>query len=414
MVSIIFSILLISNQVQAETLTFNQCLDELSKNAEIQSAEELVASKQYNIGSTRSAYLPKIAGNVSYQRGNLRSSTISNSEVTTAMSLSATQNVFSGFSTEASIDLAVAEMESASANLKIIKAKMRADLKTAFANLVYARETEKINKEFLRRREENLRMVELRFQNGRENKGSLLLSKAYLDQARLDYLKAKNNTITGQSDLKRILAWPDERKLEIIGEVPLLDDIQRDIEYKSIIRDVPGILQAEAQLKGAKAQLKNSKASFLPSLNLSGSVGRYDDRWVPEKENWSVGLDLSIPLFDGGKDYYAIKSAIAVENLNHKKIENLGKEILSLLKKSHLAVIEAKDEYKVTEAFLLAAQTRSEIARSKYNNGLMSFDEWDIIENDLILKAKNNLLAKKALTIAEAAWEQAQGIGAVR
>jgi outer membrane protein TolC len=67
----------------------------------------------------------------------------------------------------------------------------------------------------------------------------------------------------------------------------------------------------------------------------------------------------------------------------------------------------------VDEDFLKAANARAEIARSKYSNGLMSFEDWDIIENDLINRQKAVLQSRRDRVTAEAAWEQVLGNGAI-
>jgi outer membrane protein len=71
------------------------------------------------------------------------------------------------------------------------------------------------------------------------------------------------------------------------------------------------------------------------------------------------------------------------------------------------------EKLKVDQAFLDAAKTRADIARTKYNNGLMTFENWDIIENDLIQRQKSFLQSQRDRVVAEAAWEQAQGKGVI-
>jgi hypothetical protein len=48
------------------------------------------------------------------------------------------------------------------------------------------------------------------------------------------------------------------------------------------------------------------------------------------------------------------------------------------------AFVEAVEKTKVDNSFWEAASTRARIARQKYNNGLLTFEDWDVIENDLI------------------------------
>ena len=100
------------------------------------------------------------------------------------------QTLFDGFATRGNVDKARAETSVAVAKLLTQKAGASYELKTAFAQLLYAQELITILGEIIDQRERNLRMVELKYENGRENKGALLLSEAQLSQARLDLTQA--------------------------------------------------------------------------------------------------------------------------------------------------------------------------------------------------------------------------------
>ena len=63
--------------------------------------------------------------------------------------------------------------------------------------------------------------------------------------------------------------------------------------------------------------------------------------------------------------------------------------------------------------FLAAADLRAEIARTQYTTGLLSFEDWDLIENDLIDNQKAMLASLRDAVLAEAAWEQTLGKGAL-
>ena len=80
--------------------------------------------------------------------------------------------------------------------------------------------------ETIRRREENLRLVQLRFQGGRENKGSLLLSQAALAQARFDNLQARNAKRLAQAQLARVLGLDHYEDLDITSEIPVTAPVE--------------------------------------------------------------------------------------------------------------------------------------------------------------------------------------------
>src|SRR5690606_38333615 len=71
-------------------------------------------------------------------------------------------------------------------------------------------------------------------------------------------------------------------------------------------------------------------------------------------------------------------------------------------------------KFRIDEKFRKASNTRAEIARAKYNNGLITFEDWDIIENELIQRQTNYLQSKKDRVVRYATWENLLGRGAIQ
>lgn len=77
------------------------------------------------------------------------------------------------------------------------------------------------------------------------------------------------------------------------------------------------------------------------------------------------------------------------------------------------ALQDGVERAEVQKGFLNAAEVRAEIVRSQYTSGLLSFEDWDIIENDLITTQKQMISSQRDMVIAEADWERAQGRGTI-
>ena len=146
---------------------------------------------------------------------------------------------------------------------------------------------------------------------------------------------------------------------------------------------------------------------------MSGSVGREGPDWAPQNDRRTVGLNLTLPLFSGGKDYYATKSASASLEAASSGKDNVERQLFVRLRQTYAGYVEAAEKLKVDRQFVEAATARAEIARSRYDNGLMTFDDWDRIESDLIQRSKSLLVSRRDRVNAEAAWEQAQGKGVI-
>ena len=400
-----------------QKITFNEAMDlAVKNNLEVQASYEAYKASQYEKKGTRSNFFPKISANLSYDKSNSETIATGSSLTTDGYtgSLNLSQNLFNGFSDYASLKIADSNIMTSEANLQETKAQISYDLKSAVANYIYAKDSLILSKDILKRREDNLSMVELRFENGRENKGSVLLSKAYLEQAKLDFLMAQNAMNTSLTFLRRVLNLPEGAAIEITDGPPVVDKVEMITNYNDIIQNTPTAKRFKATLASASATLESKESGFYPSWNVNGSLGKTGQDFFPnDNKNWKIGTSLTWSFFDGGKDYYSTTSSNLLVKAAEKRLENQNLELKRVLIDSYSSFNEAVQSVKVSSAFLAAAKVRADISRSKYNNGLTTFDDWDIIENDLITRQKDNKTKIRNRLIAEASWEQTQGTGVI-
>lgn len=410
--SLIFLMTLGPLAAAATPLTWKQSLQRAAENnAELKAARANFESTQDLAKAARSGFLPTITLNTGLDRTSSTSDGVTTGgDNSYTASVTATQNLFAGFGDTGRVSQANANARASEASLNAVKAKASSDLKTAYEGLIHAKEYIKLTEEILRRRADNLRMVELRFSNGRENKGSVLLSKAYLSQAKLDDLQARNDLETTRAQLARVLGYDDPSDVDASEPVPLSPPPAAP-DFKKLATGTPDHLQAEAQDDAARAGVTVARAGFFPSLNLTGSVGKWGADYLPRDDRWSMGLTLSLPLFNGGRDAYTVRSAAAVSLAASLGKANVDRDLLAKLKQAYANFTEAVAKFEVDQNFRDAAVVRAEIARSKYNNGLLTFEDWDVIENDLINRQKAFVVSKQNRVLAEAAWELAQGTG---
>ncbi|MBI3778008.1 MAG: TolC family protein [Gammaproteobacteria bacterium] len=414
MISASMLVLALSAWAEAATvLNWEACVEEAAaNNPDLRAARASLEAAGFSAEGAYSGYLPQLSAGAAYTdtSGSAAATTTSDTTYSTTVSLS--QNLFAGFQDRAKVAQGAANRDAAAAGLAVAKAKLSQDLKSAFVGLRYAQDNVSLTENIARRREENLRLVELRFESGNENKGSYLLTKASLAQARYDNLQAQQDLVSAQAQLDRVLGRGGTEGLEVRGDIPLTEPGKAP-DFRQLAREVPDYQQAAAQQKSAAAGVTLARSGLYPSLNLSGSVGRVGDNWALDDTRRSVGLNLNIPLYSGGKDYYATKSAVSSLEAAASNTDSSEHQLLVRLKQTYASYVESAEKLKVDRAFLDAAMARADIARAKYNNGLMTFENWDIIENDLIQRQKSFLQSQRDRVVAEAAWDQAQGKGVI-
>lgn len=397
--------------VGMETLSWRQCVDSVvQNNAILRASQASVRATKYKEGGARSGFFPEISAGLNYNRakGDATDSRYSGS-------LSLSQDLFHGFQDIGQVRQAEANTAAARAQLQMDKAQASYDLKSAFEGVLYAKEYQKLTQEIIKRREDNLHLVRLRFENGQENKGSVLLSRAYLNDAHLSELKARDVLRVAGTQLAKVIGRDGADPIDVQGQVPLGPaPTEQRPDFKKIAIATPAYQQALARERAADQAVTVARSQFYPDLKLTGALGRSGAEFFPNQDStWSLGVGLSVPLFSGGKDYYNTESAISSRVASESQRIDVSRDLLSSLEQAYSNYLEADAQLKVDESYKEAAIVRAEIARKRYNTGLINFDDWDVIENDLIKRETSYLQSKRNRVTAEAAWEQTQGKGVI-
>lgn len=407
----------------ATTLGWEECVREAGvKNPDLKMAHATIDAAVYQTKAARGNFLPNLSGAASYSYGSIASSFSSGTGGSTIVptgdgtassystSLIASQNIFAGLHDVGAVAQGRANETVAREGLQTTRAKVSFDLKNAFAGMRYSQNALKLAQEIIRRRGNNLDMIALRFENGRENKGSLLLSKAYLEQARYDELLAKNAMRVAQEQLARVLGRDYSRDLYITGNVPM-PHVVEEKDVTGFAAVTPDYRQAVAQKKSAAAAVTVARSAFFPSLDLNTTLGKQKNDWLNNSGRWSVGATITLPFFNGWTDYYDTQSAKANLLAATSNESSIIHQMSVKLEQAYNGFVEATAKLRADRSFVEAVQVRAEISRERYNNGIISFDDWDIIENDLITKQKTAIQSERDLVINAAAWEQARGRG---
>jgi len=380
------------------------------RNSELRAARFDVQSAEDAVLASHSGFLPQVSAGVT--RTNVEGNAATSTSGGYSASITATQNLFSGFQDSARVRQAQASRDTSLATLAGVRARLSLDLKSAYAGLLYAQENIKLTARIVQRLEENVRLIELRYESGRENRGSLLLTRANLAQARYEQLQAQQSQFSARSQLARVLGRDDGNSLAVVADLPV-GDPGAVPDFEQLLPDVPDYQLALAQEKAAAAGLLLARSGFYPSLNLSGGVSREGPDWYPDGDRRTLTASVTVPLFNGGRDYYSARSSAATVSASAAFRENVERVARQRLQQTFNVYLEATEKQKVDDVYVEAAETRAQIARGKYNNGLMTFEDWDRIEADLIQRYKTALAGKRERILAEAAWEQAQGKGVI-
>lgn len=387
-------------------LTWQDCVREAKENhPDLVSAGEQIYQAESDKAITKSTYLPQISSDAA---GKTSKTAGKDSAETYSYGVSAKQLLFDGFKTAQDIAAAFANIKSAQYNYNVTSSDVRLRLRTAFVELLKAQELEDITEDIAKRRKQNLDLVQLRYEAGREHKGALLTSGADLARAEFEVTQAQRDISLSQRKLTKELGRSQKAQIKAEGnfEIAYVDEVP---DFESLTDNTPFLRQLIAKKDTAGFGLKSAEAEFFPEVYANLSAGRTASKWPPDKDEWSGGLSLSFPIFEGGSRIAKVDKARAKLNQTEADRRSGHDSIILTLEQTWKELQDAIDKVKVQQKFLEAAQERAKITQAQYSIGLVSFDDWSIIEDNLVQAKKAFLDAKANALIAQANWIQARG-----
>lgn len=390
-----------------EVLTWQDCVKEaLQNHPDLISAKEVVNQFKADKAITISTMLPQISTELS--QGTSRS-TQNITTNTSSFGVTAQQLLFDGFKTPYDIATASKNVKSSQYNYDVTSSNIRLRLRTAFISLLSAQELLTITKDIAQRRKQNADLVQLLYDGGMENRGSLLTAEANLAQAEFNIVQSERAITVAQRQLSKEMGRAAASSIQATGNLEVTTVKQEIPNFEALAISNPFLENLTAKTEAAQYALKSAKAEFFPQIFANASAGRTDTDWPLQHDDWSVGVTLTLPIFEGGRRWAGVSKARAI--LNQAKADERSSRdgVLLALEQSWITWQNAIDTVAVQKQVLQATDEREKIARVEYTNGLITFDNWTIIE-DNFAQAQTSLVAAQANAfIAEAQWIQAQG-----
>ena len=203
--------------------------------------------------------------------------------------------------------------------------------------------------------------------------GTATIVDTYEAQAKYDLAVAKE--ISDQNDLeikKRALQ-------QLIGKMPdrlapLKDKLALPLPQPSDMeqwvgasdKDSPVIAQFKAAYDIAAKEVDRSRAGHYPTLDLVGSYADNNNPTVTLSgaigpslgtKFTQVGLQLSIPLYQGGLTQSKVRQALANKNKAEQDLENTRRTVAQSVRQSYLGVTNGAAQVKAFEAALVSNQS---------------------------------------------------------
>jgi len=397
------------------TLTWEDCVRLATKeNPDLQASREAVLNSDAVRMGAYSALYPQISAsfgdNRNYQGANLYSP--HNYSTSYAEQLSISQLIFNGFATKGNIDQARAQLNGAFANLNGEKAALSFNLKSAFAQLLYAQKLIKISQDVIGIQQGNARLVRLLYEGGSEDKGNMELSQANLDQALFNLDQAIRTRDLSGVQLGVFVGQNLPPPVLAEGELQT-DALPVKPDFNKLALLTPTYFEHRAQVDAAAAGITIATSGWYPTVTANASADRSDSEFPLKNHGWSAGFSVSYPIFQGGATYFDVKAANASLRQALDNLRSGTNDAALTLAQMFKGMVDAEDNVRIQQEILDATALRYKISQADYRNGLMSFQDFNTITDAYVGQLQTLLSAQLSAVISEASWEEARGIGAI-
>lgn len=135
----------------------------------------------------------------------------------------------------------------------------------------------------------------------------------------------------------------------------------------------PAIVAARAQWEAAVAKVSATRAEGMPTVDATANFYQngYPNQGVqPVRSNvTTVGLTLTVPLFEGFDRTYKVRAAQAQAEQSEAQLADTTHQVLADVKKAYAAAVAAAGSLRASEDLLRAAQAGDASSRRRYAKG---------------------------------------------
>lgn len=394
------------------------CIDyALEHNITIRRNRINVESTQEDVKTAKADFLPSLSGNVSQRivnRPNSASGTIiSGDNITTSESktsyngsygIDANWTVYNGSKRVNTVKQQQLNSRMAELTVDQSENSIEESITQLYVQILYSAEAVKVN-------ESTLEVSRKEFERGQAlfDAGSIASS----DLAQLEAQVSNDNylLVTSQTtlqnyklQLKQLLELDGDFEMNLY--LPQLDDSSvliplptKDDVYQTALNLRPEIESGKLNIEASDMNIKIARAGYIPTLSLSAGIGTTNangsDFSFSEqvKQNWnnSLGLTLSIPIFDKRQTKSAINKAKLQRQTSQLDLMDEQKTLYKTIESLWLSANSAQQQYVAATQKLKSTQASYALVSEQFNLGMKNTVE--------LLTEKNNLLSAQQETL---------------
>ena len=309
-----------------------------------------------------------------------------------------------------------ASKKSAESSYQLARQDLVLSVKQAYFDVLKSKMLEEIQKDALRRADEQLKIAQTRYDLGAASYSDVLKAKVQRGDVELALIGAENAVKIAKATLNN---WMGQ-------DVNVPIDVEENLSvptfgysYEQALNDAmtknADLRKAKFGLESAEAQLGMARSGFFPNFSLSGSYS-WNNRnldqikYINQRDyNWNISASFSLNIFDNFQKNYNLSYAKANRNSARENFSQTKRDVALELKQAYLNVEEAQQKIDLSEQKQASAREDLDLVQEKYNLGSASILELLDAEGSFKQAESDRVQALYDFNLAVAQFEKAMG-----
>ena len=325
-------------------------------------------------------------------------------------SLNASWTVWDGKSNTNTIKIQKLNKKMAELDTEISKNSITEQITQLYIQILYSTEAKKVNESILETAKKQVERGKEMTQNGLLSETELKQLEAQWSSAQYDVVNAQTQIDDYNLQLKQLLELDPNTDFQIadleIADEQALQLVPSSNEvYRQALLLRPEIQSKQTAIEAAKLSVDVAKAGYQPSLSLNASIsdshystGAQVASQLKENLNGSIGLTLSVPIFDNRKNKSAVERAKLDQVTKALELTEEQKNLYNTIESYNLQARNNQEKFKASITKTESMESSYKLLNEQFENGLKNVVELLTGKDDL-LQAQQEKLQSKYTTL---------------
>lgn len=358
--------------------------------------------------------LPTLSASADYSQLSTKQFNVgtgSQANATARASLDARYELFTGGRKLADAKRTAAELEGTQAGELGARFNAALGVERDYYSVLGSHELHDVAVQRLARAREQLVTARARVVSGATVQSDSLQVLLEVQRAEVDVLRSQATLTVARLQLgRRIGVAVPVDAAAIDSTVPPDLPLTLDAAVQQAVAQGPMWRQARASERSADLQIRSRQGSYLPSVTLIGSVGKFDDKFFPSQTTRrSLGFSVSLPIWDGGQRELAMARLKSSRDVSRAIREDLERSARRDVTEAYSNYDVSRQTLGISETGVTVAEEILRVQQARYRAGSATVLELLDAQSQLVQAQADLVQARYGVRLARAALEAMLG-----